>query len=302
MRVGHSDKGAHGPRQRSPGSVRRPGLHASRCRQRSSTTRRASVSITNQVARGLLESQGTRGVEAIDDAGREQVDEQLSAWRQGDCVIGEHWFLFRTNSECPLTGNAVAAVTEGAENAETAVRGFAVLTQTCDLVRHCVDRPFVEVSPFVEVGDFGHGLVGLRNLGASGWNAAYVDIGACRPPIMAHGPCEDRRPSRSIATCRGDPALELLLGKESHPMAAVNWLHWVGRAACGPPQREPTWSERANRIPRLRIGAHRHGKSRSAGLSRPRPAPRATGGGSGRPPRRSSPRSGRRTTMCWRIA
>ena len=137
-------------------------------------------------------------MEAIDDAGREQVDEQLSAWRQGDCVIGEHWFLFRTNSECPLTGNAVAAVTEGAENAETAVRGFAVLTQTCDLVRPCVARPFVEVSPLVEVDDFGHGLVGLRNLGTSGWNAGYADIGAGRPSIMAHGPRqEDGRPGAS---------------------------------------------------------------------------------------------------------
>lgn len=92
-------------------------------------------------------------MEAIDDAGREQVDEQLSAWRQGDCVVGEHWFLFRTNSECPLTGDAVVAVTEGADNAEAAVRGFAVLTQTCDLVRPCVDRPFVEISPLVEVDD-----------------------------------------------------------------------------------------------------------------------------------------------------
>ena len=92
-------------------------------------------------------------MEAIDDAGREQVDEQLSAWRQGDCVIGEHWFLFRTNTEDPLTRDAVVAVKEGAENAEAAVRGFAVLTQTCDLVRHCVDRPFVEVSPLVEVAD-----------------------------------------------------------------------------------------------------------------------------------------------------
>ena len=92
-------------------------------------------------------------MEAIDDAGREQVDEQLSAWRQGDCVIGDHWFLFRTSADRPLTGDAAAAVTEGAENAETAVRGFAVLTQTCDLVRHCVDRPFVEVSPLVEVDD-----------------------------------------------------------------------------------------------------------------------------------------------------
>ncbi len=92
-------------------------------------------------------------MEAIDHAGRERVDEQLSAWRQGDCVIGEHWFLFRTNGEGPLTAEAAVAVTDGADNVEAAVRGFAVLTQTCDLVRGCVDRPFVEVSPLVEVDD-----------------------------------------------------------------------------------------------------------------------------------------------------
>ena len=60
-------------------------------------------------------------MEVLDDAGRKQVDEQLSTWRQSDCVIGELWFLFRTNTERPLTRDAVAAVIEGAENAETAV-------------------------------------------------------------------------------------------------------------------------------------------------------------------------------------
>ena len=90
-------------------------------------------------------------MEAIDDAGREQVDRKLSAWRQGDCVIGEDWFLFRTDAERSLTGDAAAAATEGSDNAESAVRGFAILTQTCDLVRPCRDRPFVEVSPLVEV-------------------------------------------------------------------------------------------------------------------------------------------------------
>ena len=53
----------------------------------------------------------------------------------------------------PLTDDGRAAVVEGFEYAETFTRGFAVLTQTCDLVRSCVDRPFVEVSPLVEVND-----------------------------------------------------------------------------------------------------------------------------------------------------
>ena len=100
-----------------------------------------------------LEPQGASGVGAVDGAGREQVDQRIATWRQGDCVVGDEWFLFRTNMENPLTAAGKAAVVEGAENAETSVRGFAVLTQTCDLVRHCRDRPFAEVSPLVEVND-----------------------------------------------------------------------------------------------------------------------------------------------------
>ena len=62
-----------------------------------------------------LEPQGISGLGAVDGAGREQVDQRIATWRQGDC--------------------------------------FAVLTQTCDLVRHCGDRAFAEVSPLVEVND-----------------------------------------------------------------------------------------------------------------------------------------------------
>ena len=34
-----------------------------------------------------LEPQGTSGVGAVDVAGREQVDQRIATWRQGDCVI-----------------------------------------------------------------------------------------------------------------------------------------------------------------------------------------------------------------------
>ena len=84
-----------------------------------------------------LEPQGASGVGAIDRTDREQVDRRVASWRQGDCVVADDWFLFRTNLE----------------NAEMPVCGFAVLTQTCDLVRSCIDRPFAEVSPLVEVDD-----------------------------------------------------------------------------------------------------------------------------------------------------
>ena len=91
-------------------------------------------------------------MEVLDDDGRQQVDQQLEDWRQGDCVVGEQWLLFRTDVARPLTKDGAAAE-EGAENAEAEALGFAVVTQTCDLVRRCGGRPFVEVCPLVEVDE-----------------------------------------------------------------------------------------------------------------------------------------------------
>ena len=87
------------------------------------------------------------------DAARERIDKQLSNWRQGDCTVGEDWFLFRTDADRPLTTAGQMAATKGADNAETAVHGFAVVTQTCDLARRCEARPFVEVCPLVDVDE-----------------------------------------------------------------------------------------------------------------------------------------------------
>ena len=84
---------------------------------------------------------------------RELVDEALQEWRQGDCVIGEQRFAYRIDPDRPLTDAAAAAAAEEADTAESEVFGFMVATQTCDLVRPCADRPFVEVCPLVEVGD-----------------------------------------------------------------------------------------------------------------------------------------------------
>lgn len=93
------------------------------------------------------------GVEPLDADGRARIDEALKHWRQGDCVLDEQWFVFRMAPGAPLTDDAVAAAADGAENAEGAVVGFAVLTQTCDIVRDCGDRPFVEVCPLVTVDE-----------------------------------------------------------------------------------------------------------------------------------------------------
>ncbi len=86
-----------------------------------------------------------------DSAVLEQIDDILSKWRQGDCVLGEHWFLFRLDISAPLTPEAAEAAEQDADAAEAEVRGFMVATQTCDIARTCSKRPFVEVCPLVEV-------------------------------------------------------------------------------------------------------------------------------------------------------
>jgi hypothetical protein len=81
------------------------------------------------------------------------VDKALEEWRQGDCVLGEHWFVHRIDKSIPVTAAGRAAVEAGADLAEQEVQGFVVVTQTCDVVRSCADRPFVELCPLVEVDD-----------------------------------------------------------------------------------------------------------------------------------------------------
>jgi hypothetical protein len=99
-----------------------------------------------------------------------EIDAALSKWSQGDCTtaargracaIGDHWFVTRfvrvafavRNPQRPLTHSSqeVAATDADADLTESSVSGFVVVTQTCDLVRSCVDRPVLEISPLVEV-------------------------------------------------------------------------------------------------------------------------------------------------------
>lgn len=99
----------------------------------------------------LPEPQGTCGESVVEGEARDRVDVALRAWRQGDCVLGEHWFLYRIDAEQPLTAEAAVAAEEGGDAAEAVVHGLMIATQTCDLVRKCGNRPFLEVCPLVEV-------------------------------------------------------------------------------------------------------------------------------------------------------
>jgi hypothetical protein len=80
----------------------------------------------------------------------QKIDPALKEWCQGDYVLGEHWFVQRCNPNQPLTVST-ESVDEETGLAEYEVRGFVVVTQTCDIVRSCLSRPFIEVVPLVEV-------------------------------------------------------------------------------------------------------------------------------------------------------
>jgi hypothetical protein len=81
------------------------------------------------------------------------VDVALSSWRQGDCALGEHWFVHRLDKSFTVTPAGRVAADADAELAEQQVPGLVVITQTCDIVRSCTERPYVEVCPLVEVDD-----------------------------------------------------------------------------------------------------------------------------------------------------
>lgn len=88
------------------------------------------------------------------------TDAELAKWRQGDCVLGEHWFVHRLDVDNPLTDASRAAAAASSDLAETEVAGLVVVSQTCDIVRASKDRSFAEVSPLVEVSP--HDLTLIR--------------------------------------------------------------------------------------------------------------------------------------------
>ena len=87
------------------------------------------------------------------EAGIQEIDAALHKWCQGDYVLGELWFIQRFNPKRPLTDESKDLAEKEIDLAESEVRGFVVVTQTCDIVRSCASRPFIEVVPLLEVNE-----------------------------------------------------------------------------------------------------------------------------------------------------
>jgi hypothetical protein len=100
----------------------------------------------------------------LDSANVKQIDAVLSQWRQGDLALEEFWFVHVADPTTPLSEAAAQADGDGIQALTSEVAGLVVVTQTCDIVRSCTTRPYVEVSPLVQVSeaDFRHVLRGRR--------------------------------------------------------------------------------------------------------------------------------------------
>ncbi len=81
----------------------------------------------------------------------ERINTALCAWRQGDVALDAQWFLHAADPQQPLTTVSAQSSGEGPTALTSEVEGVVVVTQTCDIVRACTERPFVEVVPLVQV-------------------------------------------------------------------------------------------------------------------------------------------------------
>ena len=95
-------------------------------------------------------------------AAADAIDDELRHWRQGDVSLDAGLeFLHLADLSRPHSPASVEAV--GGSGGETRMAGIAtvaeevegvvVLTQTCDIVRSCQNRPFVEIAPLVRLDD-----------------------------------------------------------------------------------------------------------------------------------------------------
>ena len=116
------------------------------------------------------------------------INEALRLWRQGDvCLDLNLGFLHFADLSRPLSpasqklygdldgqiSNSIVPILDDG------IQGIVLLTQTCDIVRNCTQRPFVEVSPLIQQPK--HIIEEVRRLKRPAF--AYIPTMACRSLI-----------------------------------------------------------------------------------------------------------------------
>ncbi len=82
-----------------------------------------------------------------------RIDSALSEWRQGDLALDESWFVHVGDPSLPLSEACAQGDSSGIQAFTSDVAGLVVVTQTCDILRTCTTRPYVEVAPLVQVSE-----------------------------------------------------------------------------------------------------------------------------------------------------
>lgn len=82
-----------------------------------------------------------------------EVDAKLATWCQGDVALGDQVFVHLADPRRTLTDDLPEDEDAELVTAEMQVPGVVVVSQTCDIVRSCVERPYVEASPLFEIQD-----------------------------------------------------------------------------------------------------------------------------------------------------
>ena len=83
-----------------------------------------------------------------------KITKTLAQWNQGDVFIGTSVpFIYLSNPEAPLTHAAREAASGISVREVISVAtdevGLMIVSQTCDIVRDCIERPYLEVCPIV---------------------------------------------------------------------------------------------------------------------------------------------------------
>ncbi|MGW4299989.1 hypothetical protein ACWEHT_09455 [Streptomyces sp. NPDC004646] len=97
---------------------------------------------------------------------RQQVDAEVLRWRQGD-ILRNLYVLRLVDLSRPLSpetesegiAGSIPVTTNVADPAELAILdaevplGFAIISQTCDVVREVANQPYIQLCPVIEVSD-----------------------------------------------------------------------------------------------------------------------------------------------------
>jgi len=79
-----------------------------------------------------------------------EINAKMQAWTQGDYTLDLNQIVHLADAESPLT-NEASDHNGGRILVRAHVEGVTVVSQTCEIVRDCLRRPYVQVVPLVAV-------------------------------------------------------------------------------------------------------------------------------------------------------